>query len=718
MIFHAAFLKSKVGKRIALLFVLCALVPILSLTVLSYQQVTRQLVQQGRERIHQTCKAQAMAILERLLIIESELRTVGVLLAGSTGRPPDFERTFKSVGADAKFRAIHHLTEEGKPRTLWGSPDHVPAPSFENLFSRTEKRSALFIQGMEGSPSRIFMAMKPGEKNSLPGLLIAELEPYFLWNMGFEDILPPNSELLVFDHDFNLIYSSLHALPADLESLRRAHQARANGFIEWNPTGEYHLAAYRDLFLNSRFESSDWTAALSESKTAFRRPLSAFTRTFPPVILLSLWLVILLSFSQIRRSMVPLEKLKRGAARISRRDFHSRVDVRSGDEFEDLARSFNSMSSELGKQFRFLELIAEIDQGVLSATGPEKIAGILLRRIPGILPFQTAAITFINTPSSDQAHTYALTGAPPGKTNVRQTRIPPAESERLTKAEGYLHIAAASDPPDYLGLAHQDGRLNYFVFPILDNEELEAVVSLGCTGAPNPDGSDMVQARRLFDRVGVALSNMRLVRELKEFNQGTLVALARAIDAKSHWTAGHSERVTRIALQIGRVMNLSAKDLDTIQKGGLLHDIGKLGIPNTILDKNSDLTEEETRIIRRHAQLGAGILEPIAAYSNVMRIVLEHHEHFDGTGYPNGLAGEEISPFSRIYSVADNFDALTSHRPYRRAMSREAAIETIRSGAGTKFDPAVVEAFLTVLTEGSRPPADPERGKISREARP
>ncbi len=199
--------------------------------------------------------------------------------------------------------------------------------------------------------------------------------------------------------------------------------------------------------------------------------------------------------------------------------------------------------------------------------------------------------------------------------------------------------------------------------------------------------------------MAVALSNARLIKELNQLNWGTVTALARAIDAKSSWTAGHSERVTKLALKMGAILQLTHEELDVLHRGGLLHDIGKLGVPAHILDKAGKLSKEEEEVMHHHVQLGARILEPIAAYAEIIPIVLQHHESFDGKGYPDGLFGKKISVNARIFAVADSFDAITTHRPYRQVLDRERAIEIIKQGSGSKYDPKVVQAFLEVMAQ-------------------
>jgi putative nucleotidyltransferase with HDIG domain len=188
-------------------------------------------------------------------------------------------------------------------------------------------------------------------------------------------------------------------------------------------------------------------------------------------------------------------------------------------------------------------------------------------------------------------------------------------------------------------------------------------------------------------------------KRLDQLSQGALTALARAIDAKSKWTAGHSERVTQLALKLGRVLGLRKEELDNLYRGGLLHDIGKIGTPASFINKNSRLTEEEYDIIRKHPRTGLHILEPIEVFADLLPIVEQHHERFDGSGYPEGLAGEAITFGARILAVADVFDALSSDRPYRHAMKPDKVFQMIKDGSGSHFDPRVVVALSKIIEE-------------------
>lgn len=180
---------------------------------------------------------------------------------------------------------------------------------------------------------------------------------------------------------------------------------------------------------------------------------------------------------------------------------------------------------------------------------------------------------------------------------------------------------------------------------------------------------------------------------LLELYLSTVHSLVAAIDAKDRYTRHHSSRVTQYALVLAEQMQLPSESVEAIRTGGLLHDVGKLGIPDYILSKPGSLTPEEYQRIQQHPALGYEILKPLSFPWEVLPVVRWHHERFDGKGYPDGLAGEEIPLVARVLAVADVYDALTSERPYRKAWTHEKAADLIRESAGTQFDPQVVAAF-------------------------
>ncbi len=181
--------------------------------------------------------------------------------------------------------------------------------------------------------------------------------------------------------------------------------------------------------------------------------------------------------------------------------------------------------------------------------------------------------------------------------------------------------------------------------------------------------------------------------------KSTILAISKAIDARDQYTAGHSERVSKISLAIGQALNLPNEQLETLELAALFHDVGKIGIPDYILNKPSRLTDEEFNKIKEHPSIGVDILKTIDFLSQALPIILHHHERFDGGGYPNGIKGEDIPFESRIICVADSYDAMTSNRPYRNGLPHEVAVSELLKYKNIQFDSNIVDVFLKVDIE-------------------
>ena len=212
-------------------------------------------------------------------------------------------------------------------------------------------------------------------------------------------------------------------------------------------------------------------------------------------------------------------------------------------------------------------------------------------------------------------------------------------------------------------------------------------------------GDDLAAAyRRLNAAYQQALRYAEDVRTLyQQLQRGiyqSLLGLANALEAKDVYTRGHSERVGASSRRLARAFGLAPADVEIVARAGLLHDIGKIGIPETILRKTGPLTADEWMLMRRHPVIGAQIVAPFEFFTVGATMIRHHHERVDGTGYPDGLAGDAIPIGARIVAVADVYDALTSDRPYRAAMSHDTAAATMRAQAGCGLDARIVAAFL------------------------
>jgi len=214
------------------------------------------------------------------------------------------------------------------------------------------------------------------------------------------------------------------------------------------------------------------------------------------------------------------------------------------------------------------------------------------------------------------------------------------------------------------------------------------------------DEKDLRLLTILAEQSARTIENAELYKHMQDTYLGTIQTLARAIDAKDPYTKGHSDRVTKYAVKIAREMNLSESAIRNIEYSALIHDIGKIGIQESILTKKGGLSGTEYEIVKMHPLIGESIITPVKFLNGIAPLILYHHERFDGKGYLEGLRGEAIPLGARIISVADAFDAMTSDRPYRKALTRKKAREELEKESGKRFDPQVIEAFLRLLDRG------------------
>jgi len=210
---------------------------------------------------------------------------------------------------------------------------------------------------------------------------------------------------------------------------------------------------------------------------------------------------------------------------------------------------------------------------------------------------------------------------------------------------------------------------------------------------------DMNLAASLADTGSAVLGNLLYAEKLQQSFIQNVISLVRAMEAKDSYTSGHSSRVADLACQLGRYISLDEKQVQHLHWAGLLHDIGKIGISDKVLAKPGRLTNEEFEHIKTHPVKSFNVLEPITALDPILKTVKHHHEHYDGSGYPDGLSGNEIPFHARILQIADVWDALTSTRSYRKAMPMEKALDIMHSEAGTTMDPQLSKSFIEMILQ-------------------
>lgn len=266
------------------------------------------------------------------------------------------------------------------------------------------------------------------------------------------------------------------------------------------------------------------------------------------------------------------------------------------------------------------------------------------------------------------------------------------DAEAVRMLERFGNSGSAVIPPE------ENGGIAVVIQPIrLRSEEVGQLLMVG----KNDEGGDVSSFdTQLLDAVAACISSLletiKLYADQSATFMGTLQAFSSSLDAKDRYTRGHSERVALLAKEIAIAAGLPPETAERYELAGTLHDIGKIGVPDRVLCKPGKLTDDEYGLIKRHPRIGYDILKPIPAVRDLLPGVLHHHERWDGFGYPDRLAGEKIHPLARALAIADTFDAMSSNRAYRSALSRDEVLAEIEKCAGAQFDPELAKIFLSV----------------------
>ncbi len=691
------FLTSKLGRRIFGLFICCSLIPIAALSVLSFGQVMRDLKQQSERRLQQSTKSVGMSILERLLLLNSAMHSAEMHMKAGSQSVVALQEEIEDELIAKRFTGIVLVRNNDGVVPLVGVVRDVPKLTSQERAGLMEGKTGLITRSDSSTRPRVYLVRLFDPAGHESDLLVGEVNTNRLWTIGPDNALPPMTDLCVLDKFNNIIISSIPTPDELIAALSTMTNQPGTRVFEWkNRDGEF-LAGHWSIFLKAKFVSDNWTVILSQSKRDIFTPINDFKVIFPLVTLMSVLLVAFLSMYFIRQTLQPLEAVREGIQKISRRDFDTRISVTSGDEFEEVAATFNEMSEHLGRQFKALTTMAEIDRAILSSLDTERIITTALTGMRGFFSCDTISILLLDPQRTHTGMSYTASGDLLQANHARTISFRPGELQQLLDNPEHLMIQEESDFPGYFTMSNSERMKCCLILPVFVRKKLVATINMGYVKTETPSLDDVIHARQLANQMAVALSNSSLVEELGQLNWGTLKALARTVDAKSPWTSGHSERVTALALEIARYLGLSQEAQDDLHRGAFLHDVGKVGIPNTILDKPGRLNSEEYEVIKKHPRIGALILEPIAAYQQVIPIVLQHHERYDGKGYPDGLKGEAICLGARILTAADVFDAMLATRPYRDGLDLTDVIDYMKNGAGRHFDSQVVEALLYVI---------------------
>jgi putative nucleotidyltransferase with HDIG domain len=379
-----------------------------------------------------------------------------------------------------------------------------------------------------------------------------------------------------------------------------------------------------------------------------------------------------------------------------------------------LYRAVMERSLALDHKIKALQVIHEIDRSIFSSLDPDEILETVAKNVPYIVPCDKVGIMLVD---HERAGFVYASGGEWTQSSLREWC--PFSDTLATDVIKSMQLQYVGNITELDLIPAQERKMveagfaSYIRVPLAIKEEAVGVMSLYSKRPAAFSVEHLLMLERLTSEIGQALQNTRLLTDFKELFLGTVKSLSKAIDAKSHWSAGHSERVTRYALLLGREAGLTENELKDLELAGLLHDIGKVATYDAILEKTKVLTAREFTIMQKHPHQGVELLEPITQLRRILPAIRHHHERYDGTGYPAGLKGNDIPLWARILAVCDAYDAMTTKRPYREPFSEKEAIEELQYCAGSQFDPTLVEQLLGILQSDSK-----DRKNITRSIKP
>ncbi|MBC7230731.1 MAG: GAF domain-containing protein [Actinobacteria bacterium] len=361
------------------------------------------------------------------------------------------------------------------------------------------------------------------------------------------------------------------------------------------------------------------------------------------------------------------------------------------------SRLYSDLEDRIGE----LHAIFEIDKAITSAIDLETVLQQIVQMSVGLMDAKISSIMLLDE-ESEELVIAAAQGL--SESYIRKGPIKVGESiagRVILEGRPIAVYDIRQDPRHaYAEQARMEGLCSLLSVPLNLKDRVIGVLNI-YTDEPHAFTPHEINLfTSLASQAAIAIENARLFESLEEIYIEVITAMASAIDARDAYTHGHSQRVTEYAVAIAEEMGLSPAEVDIIRNASILHDVGKIGIKEEILKKPGRLSEEERREMEYHPFIGTKILHSVRLLEPVMPLVYHHHERYDGTGYPDGLRGEEIPLGARIISVADAFESMTSDRPYRKAMPVEEAMAELRYNAGRQFDPRVVEVFSRLAEEG------------------
>jgi signal transduction histidine kinase len=540
----ASSLRSRIARRIFGTFVICAFIPFAGLVIVSYRQVTEFFSEKSQTQLRALAKTFGMDTYERLLLLEAALQTIAGTIESFETIPSEEQLENLASNPKARWEALALVTMGGKRHRLFGAVETFPDLTASEKAHLTSGKALLSIRAGKAGAASIFMSLASNHR-STTAIVIGEIKPGYLWNIAESRVLPAYVTPCAFEiTGATLMCSSPdHAPPAEL--LRQVGVS-AVGEFEWTVNGSAHQASYWTIPIKFEFQASEWIVMLLTSKEGIFASISDLKETFVLWTAVCVGLSLLLALCQIRRRLVPVEKLHEATRRIAQNDFDSRVEVRSADEFEELAGSFNAMAAQLGHQFKTLNTTADIQRAVLSLLDTTKIVETILGRMLAVLLCDCATLTVFNAAEETTDSTFVLRAAAAGQTQPQPASASPLDgaskriellsspaaaaiSRRVAEVGSPLTIREAA--PDLDPQASEWFRANHFssclAAPLNVNGRIFGGIAFYSSSGRSFTQQDVAFVVGLTDQAAIAIYNSQLYERTR--SQATELTVANRV---------------------------------------------------------------------------------------------------------------------------------------------------------------------------------------------
>lgn len=373
-------------------------------------------------------------------------------------------------------------------------------------------------------------------------------------------------------------------------------------------------------------------------------------------------------------------------------------------ELEKVETELKGAQEEAGRRLERLKALREIDRAISSSLELKDRLDVLLDKLTE-LPHIHGVAVMVLKPHTTELETVAVRDLSEEFAKMAEVRLKDGLPHLVAEQEKPLVIAdlMTNERVVHRELFKREELASYIGLPFLAKGELIGVLGIYSRERHlwSQEQTDFLHT--LAGQAAIAIENARAYQRVEEQNLQIITALATAVEARDPYTSGHSQKVTEHAVAIAQELGLPENEIENLRWASLLHDIGTIGISDVVLSKPTTLTAAEDVMIKAHPAISADIVGKIEGLVCLVPVIRHHHERWDGTGYPDGLKGEEIPLLARILAVADSFDAMTSERPYRWALTKDEVLAELKKGAGTHWDPEVVKVFLELRKSPTKP---------------